>query len=90
MGLLVPSVTDLSMEKLKSATLRLLFGSAEKVLQEGLIHVLKDNLSSIYHNLATIVINSLEFLPERFSKWASHYPCSAPVVVFTRNSWPFF
>ena len=47
MGLSASSVADLSLEELKSAKCQLLFGSAEKVLEEQLLNVLKDNCSSI-------------------------------------------
>ena len=90
MGLSASSVADLSMEELKSAKFRLLFGPVDKVLEERLLNVLKDNRSSIYHNLEADIINFLELLPQQFSRSASYYPCSAPVVVFMRNSWPFF
>ena len=85
-GLSASSVVDLSMEELKSTKFRLLFGSAEKMLEERLLNVLKDNRSSIYHNLAAVVINFLEFLHQRFSKSASCYPYSGPIDVFTRKS----
>ena len=57
MGLSASSVADLSLEELKSAKCQLLFGSAEKVLEERLLNVLKDNFSSIHQHLAAIVIN---------------------------------
>ncbi|XP_015779804.1 PREDICTED: probable Werner syndrome ATP-dependent helicase homolog 1 [Acropora digitifera] len=57
MGLSASSVADLSLEELKSAKCQLLFGSAEKVLEERLLNVLKDNCSSIHQHLAAIVID---------------------------------
>ena len=48
MGLSPSSVADLSLEELKSAKYQLLFGSAEKMLEERLLNVLKDNCSSIH------------------------------------------
>ena len=39
----------------------ILFGSAEKVLEERLLNVLKDNCSSIHQNLAAVVIYSSYF-----------------------------
>ena len=57
MGLSASSVADLSLEELKSAKCQLLFGSAEKVLEERLLNVLKDNFSSIHQHLAAIVID---------------------------------
>ena len=57
MGLSASSVADLSLEEFKSAKSQLLFGSAEKVLEERLLNVLKDNCSSIHQHLAAIVID---------------------------------
>ena len=42
---------------LRSAKFQLLFDSAEKVLEERLLNVLKDNSSSIQQNLAAVVID---------------------------------
>ena len=56
MGLSASSVADLSLEELKSAKFQLL-GSAEMVLEERLLNVLKDNCSSIHQNLAAVVID---------------------------------
>ena len=47
-GISASSVADLSLEELRSAKFQLLFSSIEKVLEERLINVLKDNCSSIH------------------------------------------
>ena len=56
MGLSASSVADLSLEELRSAKFQLLFGSAEKVLEQRLLNVLKGSCSSIHQNLAAVVI----------------------------------
>ena len=51
MSLSASTVADLSLEELRSAKFQLLFGSAEKVLEERLLNVLKDNCSLIHESL---------------------------------------
>ena len=58
MGFSASSVTDLSLRGLRSVNFELLFGSADKVLEELLLNFEKDNFSSIHENLAAVVIYS--------------------------------
>ena len=58
MGFSASSVADLSMRELRSVNFLLLFGSAEKMLEERLLNFEKDNCSSIHENLAAVVIYS--------------------------------
>ena len=48
MGLSASSVVDLSLEEMRPSKFQLLFGSAEKVLEERLLNVVKDNCSSVH------------------------------------------
>ena len=58
MGFSASSVADLSLRELRSVNFQLIFGSAEKVLEERLLNFEKDSCSSIHENLAAVVIYS--------------------------------
>ena len=58
MGFSGSSVADLSLRELRAVNFELLFGSAEKVLEERLLNFEKDNCSSNHENLAEVVIYS--------------------------------
>ena len=69
MGLSALSVADLSLEELRSAKLQVLFGSAEKVLEERLLNVLKDNCSSVHRiRLRNMWFGFLAFVIILFSR----------------------
>ena len=51
MGFSASSVPDLSLKEFRSVNSQLLFGSAEKVLEEGVLNLMKESCSSTPENL---------------------------------------
>lgn len=57
MGMSAASVADVSVGELRSAKFQLLFGSAEKIMDNHLLDVLKDNGSPLHRDLAAVVVD---------------------------------
>ena len=58
MGFSASSVADLSLRELRSVNFQLLFGSAEKVLEQRLLNFEKDKCSSNHESLTAVVMYS--------------------------------
>ena len=58
MGFSASSVADSSLRELRSVNFQLLFCSVEKVLEQRLLNVERDNCSSNHENLTAVVIYS--------------------------------